>query len=223
MLTGRLPFDADDDEAMATKILTLPAPILSRHRRDAPVGLDLLVIQMLSKQPELRPASAAAVAESLKEFPRGRVGAVGPVEEIESDGLASRIQCSIYTALLGFLPLWKPFEPLAAWAERKGRLGVAPGSPPADRLEGARLRRRIRRDRRMLGWLVPRRDKRLTRAREAGVRAGAAGVEQSQDLGRLAKELRMEAEVFEQRIAELTESIAEDEKRARRFEERARR
>lgn len=223
MLTGRLPFDADDDEAMATKILTLPAPILSRHRRDAPVGLDLLVIQMLSKQPELRPASAAAVAESLKEFPRGRVGAVGPVEEIESDGLASRIQCRIYTALLGLLPLWKPFEPLAAWAERKGRLGVAPGSSPADRLEGARLRRRIRRDRRMLGRLVPRRDKRLTRAREAGVRAGAAGVEQSQDLGRLAKELRMEAEVFEQRIAELTESIAEDEKRARRFEERARR
>lgn len=222
MLTGRLPFEAADEEAMATRILTLPAPILSRYRRDAPVGLDLLVIKMLSKQPELRPASAAAVAESLKEFPEGRAAAAGSVEGIEAEGLASRVLCRISATLLGLLPLWKPFEPLAAWAERKGRLAVAPGTRPADRLEGAGVRRRIRRERRMLRHLAARRDKGLSRAREAHVRAGTAGVEQSQDLARLAKELRMEAEVFEGRIAELTESIAENEKRALRFEERAR-
>jgi len=68
MIAGSLPFDAPDQEALATRILTAPAPLLSKRRPGAaPVTLDLLLVKMLAKDPALRPASAGEVARRLRE------------------------------------------------------------------------------------------------------------------------------------------------------------
>jgi len=224
MLAGRLPFQAREEEAMAAKVLTLPAPILSRCRRDAPVGLDLLLIKMLAKQPELRPESAAAVAESLREVAQAgaRVQAAGRRELEDADGLFERALAWSCRVLLRALPARGFAEPVALWAAGKARLVLVPGAPASEGVEAAVTRRRIRAERRQISRLVQKRDRRLAKAAQAEERAAGAPAEKSQDLERFARELRMEAEIFEERIADLRESVAARERRATRLEENAR-
>ncbi len=225
IVTGRLPFEAGREEAMATKILTLPAPILSRQRRDAPVGLDLLVIKMLSKQPELRPQSAAEVADSLLEISHSRHGGRfrgargAPAQRASALARAGGLCCRVF---LRILPRWRASDPLTHWAVRRARLMLADGGAESFMLEAAVLRRAVRVARRMLAGLERRRDMRLRGARRAELRAGQADEAQSQVLKRLARELRMEAEIFQERIAEVGDSVASREKRAADFEEKAR-
>ncbi|MCL4223230.1 MAG: protein kinase [Myxococcales bacterium] len=72
-LSGRPPFSAADEMATWGKILLEEAPPLATVRPDAPPALVALVRRLLEKVPELRPASAAAVADELRRIDRPEV------------------------------------------------------------------------------------------------------------------------------------------------------
>jgi len=72
MLTGRPPFTGASLQALvAAHLLEVPAP-LREHCPQVPVGLETLVLQLLSKDPDFRPTSSAMVLELLeKEYVAG--------------------------------------------------------------------------------------------------------------------------------------------------------
>src|SRR5262245_11011475 len=66
MLTGQPPFAGDDAVAIISQHLhTDPVPP-SRHRKEIPEALDRVVLGLLAKRPENRPAGAAEVREALE-------------------------------------------------------------------------------------------------------------------------------------------------------------
>src|SRR5213075_3195820 len=60
MLTGRLPFRADDPYELARMHQTQPPPFLTDVRPDAPRRLESLVAAALSKDPADRPPDGSA-------------------------------------------------------------------------------------------------------------------------------------------------------------------
>jgi serine/threonine-protein kinase len=66
MLTGNPPFDADSPAEVLHKHLKEPPQRVRELEPDCPLELDLLVRDLLHKDPEARPASASEVAERLK-------------------------------------------------------------------------------------------------------------------------------------------------------------
>lgn len=58
MTTGELPFTADDPLAVISQHLYAPVVPPRARNPNLPTGLDALIVQLLSKQPEDRPASA---------------------------------------------------------------------------------------------------------------------------------------------------------------------
>ena len=87
MLTGRLPYEADDLIATAMKHINEPAP----HPREAnpavPEDVDALVVKLLAKEPEDRYASAAELAEDL----RGIRDRLSPLAAGLGDRMTARI------------------------------------------------------------------------------------------------------------------------------------
>jgi serine/threonine protein kinase len=67
MLTGRPPFLGDDAVAIISQHLHTPPVAPSWHNREIPQRLEKLVLELLEKDPERRPANAAAVGERLAE------------------------------------------------------------------------------------------------------------------------------------------------------------
>jgi len=65
MVTGRLPFTADDPLAVITQHLNATVVPPSTHNSLLPPRLDALIVRLLSKQPEGRPSTAAEVKELL--------------------------------------------------------------------------------------------------------------------------------------------------------------
>jgi serine/threonine-protein kinase len=61
LATGRLPFTADDPVAVISQHLYAPLVPPRAHRSDIHPALNDLIVQLLSKQPENRPASAGDV------------------------------------------------------------------------------------------------------------------------------------------------------------------
>ncbi len=80
MLTGRLPYEADDPIATAMKHINDPAPHPREVNPAVSEEVDALVVKLLAKQPEDRYASAAGLAEDLKRardgLPQPAVGLV---------------------------------------------------------------------------------------------------------------------------------------------------
>ncbi|HUR72827.1 MAG TPA: serine/threonine-protein kinase [Sporichthya sp.] len=72
LLTGRPPFDDDSPVEILGRHLNDSPPRPSDRRPEVPTDLDDLVMQLLAKQPEYRPASAAEVAARLGGVPGGR-------------------------------------------------------------------------------------------------------------------------------------------------------
>ncbi|MBB6398500.1 serine/threonine protein kinase [Actinomadura coerulea] len=70
MLTGRYVFPGDDLQAIVAQHLARPAPSPRALRLDTPIELDALILALLAKTPDDRPADAAAVARELKRIGR---------------------------------------------------------------------------------------------------------------------------------------------------------
>jgi tetratricopeptide (TPR) repeat protein len=66
LTTGRLPFLADDPLAVITQHLHSPVVPPRARNADIPPALDALIVRLLSKDPEDRPASAAEVLRALE-------------------------------------------------------------------------------------------------------------------------------------------------------------
>ncbi len=66
MTTGRRPFVKERPEALMFEIFGNAAPAARSLRADAPAALDQLIADCLAKDPARRPATAAAVATSLR-------------------------------------------------------------------------------------------------------------------------------------------------------------
>ncbi|MGB9299858.1 MAG: protein kinase, partial [Anaerolineae bacterium] len=67
LTTGRLPFAADDPVAVISQHLHAPVVPPRAKRPDIPPALDALIVRLLSKAPEDRPASAVEVLRMLQE------------------------------------------------------------------------------------------------------------------------------------------------------------
>ncbi len=221
MVTGGLPFEGADDEALVGKILTQPAPLASRLRRETPVGLDLLLIRLLSKQEDLRPLSAAELGENLREIASG----IGTVRTRRK----RRRRAAVWQRALGeacrfFIGILPPGKTGSRIAHSTGEWVlsvIGAGEPAALRIEAGLAVRRSRESRRELSAATRKRDLRLKRAQSARRRAAEADIEERQSLERFAREMVLEAEVFEKRMDELAGKALADEERARALEERA--
>jgi hypothetical protein len=80
MLTGRPPFLGDDAVAIISQHLHTPPVSPSWHNREIPQRLEKLVLELLEKDPERRPADAAAVGERLAQATAPSTERVEPSE-----------------------------------------------------------------------------------------------------------------------------------------------
>ena len=65
MVTGRPPFVGDEPVAIIGQHINTPPVSPSWHRADLPPSLEALILQLLEKDPQRRPASAAEVRQAL--------------------------------------------------------------------------------------------------------------------------------------------------------------
>ncbi|HKR01378.1 MAG TPA: protein kinase [Pyrinomonadaceae bacterium] len=106
MLAGRPPFDAPTATAIAIKHIQQPPPSLKEARADVPAKLDQLLQQVLNKDPEKRPPTAADFARMLdeaagtqlldetlitgeREHPESTPKPVGPITDRETKAFVS--------------------------------------------------------------------------------------------------------------------------------------
>jgi eukaryotic-like serine/threonine-protein kinase len=66
LLTGRLPFEADTPLAAASRRMVADPPPPTRYRQDLPMEVQEVVLWLLQREPQRRPASAAELAEALR-------------------------------------------------------------------------------------------------------------------------------------------------------------
>lgn len=65
IVTGRPPFTGDDSVAIIGQHINTPPVSPSWHRPDLPSPLATLILHLLEKDPQKRPASAGVVLKSL--------------------------------------------------------------------------------------------------------------------------------------------------------------
>lgn len=73
MLTGQLPFQGANPMAVALQHIQQPPPPLRRFNPAIAPALEQIVLRLLAKDPQQRPASAAEVAQQLRDYLAGRV------------------------------------------------------------------------------------------------------------------------------------------------------
>ncbi|UCH43265.1 MAG: protein kinase, partial [Dehalococcoidales bacterium] len=73
MVTGQPPFIGDDDMAIIGQHLNTPPVSPTWHRADLPPALETLILQLLEKDPEKRPESAAVVLQALEAIEAGKI------------------------------------------------------------------------------------------------------------------------------------------------------
>lgn len=80
MLTGDTPYSGDNAAHVMEQHLNAPIPHAAEHSMDCPLKLDQVIYELMSKQPEQRPATAEEVAWRLEEIlqPGRRVASVEP-------------------------------------------------------------------------------------------------------------------------------------------------
>ncbi len=99
MLTGTLPFQADDPLELVHVHLTQLPQAPSRHRPEVPAALDAIVLRLLAKTPEERYQSAASVASVLGRCRQAH--AQGRVAEFRVEGTEGREYFHISQKLYG--------------------------------------------------------------------------------------------------------------------------
>jgi tetratricopeptide (TPR) repeat protein len=72
MVTGRPPFVGDDSVAIIGQHINAPPISPSWHRADLPPSLETLIMQLLEKDPQKRPASAKVVLDALESIGKGQ-------------------------------------------------------------------------------------------------------------------------------------------------------
>jgi tetratricopeptide (TPR) repeat protein len=72
MVTGRPPFVGDDSVAIIGQHINTPPVSPTWHRADLPPALETLILQLLEKDPEKRPESAAVVLQALEAVEAGK-------------------------------------------------------------------------------------------------------------------------------------------------------
>jgi tetratricopeptide (TPR) repeat protein len=83
MVTGRPPFVGDDSIAIIGQHINTPPVSPTWHRADLPPALETLILQLLEKDPEKRPESAAVVLQALEAIEAGKVKE--PSREVPSE------------------------------------------------------------------------------------------------------------------------------------------
>jgi serine/threonine protein kinase/tetratricopeptide (TPR) repeat protein len=73
MVTGRPPFVGDDSIAIIGQHINTPPVSPTWHRADMPPVLETLILQLLEKDPEKRPESAAIVLQALEAIEAGKI------------------------------------------------------------------------------------------------------------------------------------------------------
>jgi tetratricopeptide (TPR) repeat protein len=73
MVTGRPPFVGDDSIAIIGQHINTPPVSPTWHRADLPPALDTLILQLLEKDPDRRPESAAVVLQALEAIEAGKI------------------------------------------------------------------------------------------------------------------------------------------------------
>src|SRR5438552_2891665 len=80
MLAGRLPFEAPDMLALLMAIATESPPHPRKLAPQVPASLADLVMRLMARKPEDRPASAREVMDALRGVERELAGRSGPIE-----------------------------------------------------------------------------------------------------------------------------------------------
>jgi hypothetical protein len=83
MVTGISPFRGPTPLETASRVLALEALPAGKVREDVPPALDTLLQCLLSKDPDNRPGSAAAVAAALEAIESGAANPLGALTEID--------------------------------------------------------------------------------------------------------------------------------------------
>jgi tetratricopeptide (TPR) repeat protein len=73
MVTGRPPFVGDDSIAIIGQHINTPPVSPTWHRADLPPALETLILQLLEKDPEKRPESAAVILQALEAIEAGKI------------------------------------------------------------------------------------------------------------------------------------------------------
>jgi tetratricopeptide (TPR) repeat protein len=73
MVTGRPPFVGDDSVTIIGQHINTPPVSPAWHRADLPPALETLILQLLEKDPQRRPASASDVYQALESIEAGKV------------------------------------------------------------------------------------------------------------------------------------------------------
>jgi tetratricopeptide (TPR) repeat protein/archaellum biogenesis ATPase FlaH len=85
MVTGRPPFVGDDSIAIIGQHINTPPVSPTWHRADLPPALETLILQLLEKDPEKRPESAAVVLQALEAIEAGKAKTEEPSREAPAE------------------------------------------------------------------------------------------------------------------------------------------
>jgi serine/threonine protein kinase len=85
MVTGRHPFVGDDSVAIIGQHINTPPVSPTWHRADLPPALETLILQLLEKDPERRPESAALVLQALEALETRKAKTEEPLKELPTE------------------------------------------------------------------------------------------------------------------------------------------
>jgi tetratricopeptide (TPR) repeat protein/ribosomal protein L40E len=91
MVTGRPPFVGDDSIAIIGQHINTPPVSPTWHRADLPPALETLILQLLEKDPERRPESAAVVLQALEAIEAGKIEKESSTEAPAENPLYRRV------------------------------------------------------------------------------------------------------------------------------------
>jgi eukaryotic-like serine/threonine-protein kinase len=94
LLTGKPPYLGDSPAEVLHKHLKEPIPSVAEKMLDCPVQLDRLITQLLQKDPEQRPASAAEVKQRLEGVIRPSLSHVDPMAMTRAEHITPTIRTS---------------------------------------------------------------------------------------------------------------------------------
>ena len=82
LAAGQLPFTGDDPVSILGQHLHTPVIPPRSHNQEIPASLDALIVELLSKQPGDRPASAAEVQQRLEQVRQPAAGRLADLPEL---------------------------------------------------------------------------------------------------------------------------------------------